>query len=145
MSIFDSEAFDEDGPLAFLRTKQGQAIAVAVVGLVLIGFLLLIMFIFGGKSNEPITEWPDPNYPRLTIVDEPIAESYIVMLASDKDKAEVIRTLNQQYNASLKMVYTSGINGYLASMSLEDAQKMSQDPRVEAIKQEAVFRPKKVK
>lgn len=105
---------------------------------------------FGDDANAAATpvaqaedQWPADPKPKFRRVKEPIEGRYNVVLKKDVPKAEVSSMADEMaftHAGKIRHTYKHALKGFAIEMSEAEAQKLSEDPRVEFVEEDGVVR-----
>lgn len=113
-----------------------------VLFLVVTFFIFNLSFIDTGTKGQVITFKAKDLNKRFRKAENPVANRYIVVLNQEafRDSAESEQAPEQlaaRYGGTIDKIFTTAIRGYSASMSLAEAEKLSNDPRVEYVEEDS--------
>ncbi len=88
-------------------------------------------------------QWPSHPQPKFRRVKEPIEGRYNVVLKKDIPRADISSTADQMaftHGGKIRHKYGEALKGFATEMSEAEAQKLSEDPRVEFVEEDGVVR-----
>jgi serine protease len=97
---------------------------------------LIFAPILGAQPQEP-----SPLTPKFRRTREPVKDHYIVVLRDDVDTAHITSIAEEvvsRYRGTIRYTYTGTLKGFAVNMSEAEAERLSRDPRVEYVIEDAV-------
>ena len=112
----------------------------------LIAACVAFVFVFASFERDTIAEKID----KFHRASNPVPGRYIVVFAkqaeelSSTDVYVVAAELQNQYPSKVTKVFSSAVKGYAVEMSAKEAERLSNDPRVEYVEEDAEVRSEEV-
>ena len=112
----------------------------------LIAVCVAFVFVFASFERNTIAEKVD----KFHRASNPVPDRYIVVFSkqsgelSSTDVYVVAAELQNQYSGTVKKVFSSAVKGYAVEMKADEAERLSNDPRVEYVEEDAEVRSEQV-
>jgi hypothetical protein len=99
---------------------------------------LIFAPILGAQPQEP-----SQLTPKFRRTKESVKDHYIVVLRDDVDAAHmtsITEEIVSRHRGTIRHTYTAALKGFAVEMSEVEAERLSRDPRVEYVAEDAVVR-----